>query len=153
MRGIKRDLYEGGIRVPFVVRWPGKVAEGCESDMVSAFWDIMPTLAEIGGAELPENADGLSLVPVLTGNADAQKEHDYLYWEFHAENGKQAVRKGDWKAVRLNVKCPDKTVVELYDLASDPYERNNVAAGHPDIVMQLTALMDEAHHDNEVFTL
>lgn len=153
LRGIKRDLYEGGIRVPFVVRWPGKIAEGCESDLVSAFWDIMPTLAEIGGAELPENADGLSLVPVLTGNADAQKEHDYLYWEFHAENGKQAVRKGDWKAVKLNVKSPDKTVVELYDLASDPYERNNVAAEHPDIVMQLTALMDEAHHDNEVFTL
>lgn len=153
LRGIKRDLYEGGIRVPFVVRWPGRVAEGVRTDFVCAFWDIMPTLAEIGGARLPENTDGVSLLPLLTGDPEGQEEHDFLYWEFHAEGGKQAVRKGDWKAVRLNVKSPEETRVELYDLASDPYEKNDVAAGHPDIVAEMTAIMDEAHEDNIRFCL
>lgn len=153
LRGIKRDLYEGGIRVPFVVKWPGKVAENVKSDFVCAFWDLMPTFAEIGGATLPEGMDGVSLVPVLTGEPEKQEAHPFLYWEFHDENGRQAVLKDNWKAVKLNVKVPEKTVVELYDLSSDPYEQNNIAAEYPEVLSEMLAIMDESHHDNRIFRL
>ncbi len=153
LRGIKRDLYEGGIRVPFIVKWPGKVAENVKSDFVCAFWDLMPTFAEIGGAALPEGMDGVSLVPVLTGEPEKQEAHPFLYWEFHDENGRQAVLKDNWKAVRLNVKVPEKTVVELYDLSVDPYEQNNIAAEYPEVLSGMIEIMDESHHDNRVFSL
>ena len=100
LRGIKRDLYEGGIRVPLIVRWPGKIKPGTVSDRVSAFWDFLPTAAEIAQAKAPEQLDGLSLLPALLGKPQTN-QHDFLYWEFHERGFQQAVRMGDWKAVRL----------------------------------------------------
>ncbi len=151
LRGMKRDLYEGGIRVPMIARWPGKIKAGSGSDHISAFWDVMPTLAELAGANAPENIDGISFVPTLLGQKRKQKEHDYLYWEFHERGGKQAVRKGKWKAVRLQVNRDPNGPLELYDLQKDPQEKNDVASEHPDIVRQMERIMKEAHTDSEVF--
>ena len=131
LRGIKRDLYEGGIRVPMLARWPGVITPGSESDHVSAFWDVLPTLADAAGFAAPDGLDGISFLPTLKGNADAQAKHEHLYWEFHERGGKQAVRKGNWKAVRLNVSKNPDGPIELYDLESDLYETNNVAGRLP----------------------
>jgi arylsulfatase A-like enzyme len=139
LRGIKRDLYEGGIRVPMIVRRPGVVPAGKTSDHVWAFWDFLPTAADIAGAETPEGLDGLSVLPVLRG--EKAPAHEYLYWEFHERGGARAVRMGDWKAVRL-VK---KGATELYNLRDDLGETRNVAAAHPDIVTRLEAVMQSAH--------
>ena len=103
LRGGKRDLYEGGIRVPFIAKWPGKIEAGVVSDHLSYFPDMMPTFTELAGVKAPPGIDGISMVPALMGR-EGQKNHDHLYWEFHAQGGKQAVRKGKWKAVRLNVR-------------------------------------------------
>jgi arylsulfatase A-like enzyme len=116
LRGLKTSLYEGGIRVPLIVRWPGRVEPGTVADHVSAFWDYLPTLAEIAGAPPPGETDGLSMVPVLTGDPEDQPTHERLYWEYH---GGQALLSGQWKAVRVN---PDEAV-ELYDLSADPSRR------------------------------
>jgi len=152
LRGVKRDLYEGGIRTPFLVRWPGKVAAGSISEHAGAFWDVMPTLVEIAGAPLPRYTDGLSFLPTLLGQ-NTQQRHRYLYWEFHEGGGKQAVRMGKWKGVRLQVKENPHTPLELYDLSNDMAERHNVADQHPDIVAQLQQAMDEAHQESTVFPL
>jgi len=151
LRGMKRDLYEGGIRVPMIARWPGRIKAGSGSEHISAFWDVMPTLAEIAGAEAPSNIDGISFVPTLLGRKGKQKEHDYLYWEFHERGGKQAVRKGKWKAIRLQVKRDPNGPIELYDLKKDPREKNNIASEHPDIVDKMAQVMKEAHVDSDVF--
>lgn len=148
-RGLKRDLYEGGIHVPMLVSWPGKVEAGSNSDHISAFWDVMPTLAEITNSDLPQGLDGISFLPSLLGEK-MQKEHDYLYWEFHERGGRQAVRQGKWKAVRYNVSLGNKPV-ELYDLSADPSEEYNLAHLHPEIVVELVALMKEARTDSPVF--
>src|SRR5262249_53733407 len=113
LRGIKRDLYEGGIRVPMIARWPGRVKAGAVSEQVWAFWDFLPTAAELAGAKTPEELDGISMAPALLGGK--QKDHDFLYWEFHERGSKQAVRTGDWKAVRPKLGGP----LELYDLKAD----------------------------------
>jgi len=149
LRGYKRDMYEGGIRTPLLVRWPGKVKEGSKSDHISAFWDLLPTLAEITGAESPQGIDGISFMPELLGKK--QKEHEYLYWEFHEQGGKTAIRSGNWKAVRLYIDIPDKTVTELYDLSKDMSETNNIADDNPEIVKKLEELMKQAHKPSEVF--
>jgi arylsulfatase A-like enzyme len=153
LRGGKRDMYEGGIRTPLIAWWPGRIAAGATSDHVSAFWDFVPTACELAGAEAPADTDGLSYLPTLLGRAAEQRRHDYLYWEFYEQGGKQAVRRGSWKAVRLNALDPEKAVVELYDLDHDRGEKDNVAAAHPDIVSQLTALMREAHVDQEGYVM
>jgi len=132
LRGLKASLYEGGIRVPLIVRWPGKVAPGSVTDHVSAFWDYLATLAEIAHARPRHDTDGLSLVPVLTGNRAAQPRHDLLYWEY---NGAQAVLSGDWKVVRQRPAAP----LQLFDLSRDPAEAIDVAAEHPDVIARLTA--------------
>ena len=139
LRGIKRDLYEGGIRVPMIVRWPGVVPAGKTSDHVWAFWDFLPTAARLAGAETPTGLDGLSVLPALGG--EEAPAHEYLYWEFHEKGGKRAVRMGDWKAVHLATK--GKT--ELYNLRDDLGETRDVAAAHPDIVARLEAVMESAH--------
>jgi arylsulfatase A-like enzyme len=149
-RGNKRDLYEGGIKTPMIVSWPGKIEAGSNTNHISAFWDIMPTAADIAGIEPPANIDGVSFLPTLL-NEGQQQEHEYLYWEFHAQSGKQAVRQGKWKAVRLNVLNPDETIVELYDLEMDPSETIDIANEHPEKVQELLALMEEAHVENEDF--
>ena len=124
LRGIKRDLYEGGIRVPMIVRYPNKVEAGSSTNHISAFWDIMPTLAHLINIELPsdEQTDGISFLPTLLNKQ--QQEHEYLYWEFHEGGGRLALRKGDWKMVVLNAKTEEK--VELYNLANDLAEANNL---------------------------
>lgn len=155
LKGVKRDLYEGGIRVPMIVKWPGKVKPGVETDHVSAFWDVLPTLSEIAGvesSERPDGLDGISFLPTLLGNETEQKEHDYLYWEFHERGGRQAVRKGKWKGVRYNVfKNPDGAL-ELYDLSQDVGEDNNLAAKHPEIIAEMETIIDTARTPSSVFT-
>ncbi|WP_234733578.1 arylsulfatase [Tellurirhabdus bombi] len=149
-RGFKRDLYEGGIREPFVARWPGVIKPGTKSDFVGAFWDLLPTFAELAGTRSPSRIDGISFVPSLTGKG-AQQQHNYLYWEFHEQGGRQAVRQGSWKAVRLDVATNPKGAVELYDLSKDPAEKNNLAAKHPDKAKELGQLMNQSHVPSALF--
>jgi arylsulfatase A len=152
LKGYKRDLYEGGIRVPMIAVWNGKVAAGSESDHISAFWDVFPTLADISGATVPENTDGISFLPTLLGSDKEQKEHEYMYWEFHERGGRQAVRKGKWKLVKYNVLNPENTTTELYNLETDLGEENNVADQHPEIVEELSEIMKNARTESEVFS-
>ncbi len=150
LRGYKRDLYEGGVRVPMIVRWPEKIKSGSVTDHLSAFWDVMPTLADLSGIKTPENMDGLSFLPVLLGLPN-QKEHDYLYWEFHEMGGKLAIREGNWKLVRNQLNDPAKTTTELYDLKTDLGESKNIAALHPEIVKRLLKIMAKASVPSTVF--
>ena len=150
LKGYKRDLYEGGIRVPMIAVWDGKIAAGTESDHISAFWDVFPTVAEITGISAPQNIDGISFLPELLGNE--QTEHNYLYWEFHERGGRKALRKGNWKLVQYDVLKPEKTTTELYDLSIDLGEENNVAAENPEIVDELMQLMNSARTESEIFT-
>jgi len=150
LRGIKRDLYEGGIRTPMIIRWPGKISSGSVSNYIGAFWDIMPTLAEITGTDSPSEIDGISFLPELLGKE--QPTHHHLYWEFYEQDGKQAVRKGKWKAVRLNLhKDFYGAPVELYNLEEDISERNNVADQNPEIVKDMLGLMKASHCPSEFF--
>lgn len=150
-KGYKRDLYEGGIREPMLAWWPGKIEAGSKSDLISAFWDVMPTVAEIAGVEAPGNIDGISFLPTLLGN-EGQKKHEYLYWEFHERGGRQAVRKGNFKLVRYNVFDPEKITTELYDLSTDPGETNNIADSNPDTVSELLEIMSGARTPSDIFT-
>lgn len=148
-RGYKRDLYEGGIRVPMLVKWANQIQAGSTSNHISAFWDIMPTFAEIAGVSSPENIDGISFLPELIG--DEQNSHNYLYWEFHEKGGRQAVRKGKWKLVKLNVFDASKTKLELYNLENDPSENQDISKKHPDILEEMTALLKKEHIHNPDF--
>lgn len=149
-RGGKRDLYEGGIRVPMIAWWPGKIKAGSNSDHISYFPDILPTFSELADAYIPPGIDGISMVPSLLGNRD-QKEHEYLYWEFHEQGGKQAVRKGKWKAVRLGVFENPNAPLELYNLETDISESVNVADQYPKIIEEMKFIMKEAHVASELF--
>ncbi len=151
LRGGKRDLYEGGIRTPFIVWWPGKVEAGAVSDLPTAFWDFMPTACSLAGVDAPRWTDGISITPTLLGEGE-QAKHKYLYWEFYEHGGKQAVRFGNWKGVRLGVGKNRNAPIELYDLSTDVGEKNNIADGHPQVVAQIAAMMDEAHTPAEVFS-
>jgi len=140
LRGVKRDLYEGGVRVPMIASWPGTIEKGRVSDHVSAFWDVLPTLSDLTGFE-PQQSDGISFLPELLG--EDQATHEFLYWEFHERGGKQAILSGPWKAIRLGVgKDPDGPL-ELYNLESDPYEKNNVADVHPELLEKFARMMKE----------
>jgi arylsulfatase A-like enzyme len=152
LRGVKRDLYEGGIRVPFIARYPGKVKAGIVSEHIAAFWDVMPTLADLTGTKAAKNTDGISFLPTLLSKGK-QTEHDYLYWEFHEQGGKAAVRKGNWKAVMLNVLKPENTVLELYDLSKDIHEDKNIAPQYPQIAADMLKIIRASHEDSEVFPL
>jgi len=147
LRGIKRDLYEGGIRVPMIVRWPQKITPGV-SDQVWAFWDFLPTAAELAGAAAQEKIDGISIVPTLLGRP-GQKQHEFLYWEFHEGGSKQAVRMGDWKAVRLSPDAP----LELYQLSKDLAEQKNIASEHPQVVAKIEAYLKTARTESELWPL
>ena len=144
LRGYKQDLYEGGIRTPFIARWPGRIKAGATSDLVGAFWDMLPTLCEIAGTPAPDDIDGLSIAPTLLGQP-GQKSHEYLYWEYHSDGGAQAVRFGDWKAVRNNVKKAPDATPELYNLASDPGEKTNLAGRYPELAAKAAAYMKAWH--------
>ena len=139
----KAFLHEGGIRVPMIASWPGKITAGTRSDHLSAFWDLLPTLCEASGASIPEGLDGISYLPELLGN-DVQKEHSFLYWEFPASGGQQAVRMGPWKAIRKDIRQGNLTL-ELYNLEQDLQEQENVASEHPQIVEQIELIMEKEH--------
>jgi arylsulfatase A-like enzyme len=138
LRGTKRDLYEGGVRVPGIARWPGHVPAGTTSNQIWAFWDILPTLGELTGAPIQKGLDGISVLPALLGKPQSQ-QHEYLYWEFHERGSKQAVRAGDWKGVRFY-----GGAFELYNLKEDLAETKDVSLEHPDVVKQLQGYMDSA---------
>ncbi|WP_161890132.1 arylsulfatase [Pontibacter russatus] len=152
LRGIKRDLYEGGIRVPMIAAWPSVIKKGTESDYAGAFWDFFPTFAALAGQPAPAGTDGISILPALTSRGK-QKQHAFLYWEFHEDGGRQAVRMGDWKGVRLGVKKDRNAPVQLYDLATDPREIKDISAAHPDVVKQIAAIMAREHIANKDFPL
>lgn len=143
LRGIKRDLYEGGIRVPMIASWPGTIPAGRVSAHPWTHWDMFPTLAELASAKVPAGLDGISMARALRGQR--QPEHDFLYWEFHERGFQQAVRMGSWKAVRPGLGLP----LELYDLQKDPAEAANVAAAHPDIVKKIEAYLQTARTESE----
>lgn len=150
LKGYKRDLYEGGIRVPTIARWPGTIPAGTDTDHISAFWDLMPTLAELTGAAHPEAIDGISYLPTLTGKGK-QAQHEYLYWEFHEKGGRIAFRQGKWKAVKYNYLKHPEAPFELYDLSADVGETNNLAAEHPELLLAFEELMKGVRTDSEVF--
>jgi arylsulfatase A-like enzyme len=141
LRGIKRDLYEGGIRVPLLARWPGKVPAGTTSTFVGAFWDVLPTLSELAGTKAPAGLDGISFVPTLLGQDDQQKPHDHLFWAFYERGGARAVRMGKWKAVQQPLDKP----VQLFDLETDLGEQKDVADRHPDLVAKLKTAMEASY--------
>ena len=143
LRGIKRDLYEGGIRVPMIARWPGTIPAGRTSDHVWAHWDMLPTLADVAGTKPPPGLDGMSMARALRGQQ--QPSHEFLYWEFHERGFQQAVRMGRWKAVRLKNGAP----LELYDLETDRNEEREVAAAHPDVVARIEAYLKTARTESE----
>jgi len=153
LRGGKRDLYEGGIRVPLIAWWPGQIRPGRTSSHLSAFWDFVPTACEIASIEPPKDSDGISYLPTLVGRLQEQQAHDYLYWEFYEQGGKQAVRRGDWKAVRLDAITSPARPIELYNLAEDVSETRDIAAEHPEIVAEMAEIMRTAHNDSELFQL
>ncbi len=156
-RGAKRDLYEGGIRVPLIASWPGRIAPGTVSDRVAAAWDLLPTLCEAAGLPLPEHTDGLSLLPELFGKEG--KTHGFLYWEYYAYNWNwyredntrprnwlesQAVRMGKWKAVKTGISVGETETLALYDLSTDPGEKHDLSADYPDLVKKANRIMREA---------
>ena len=149
-RGYKRDLYEGGIRVPMIACWPAKITAGSSTDHISAFWDVMPTLADLTGITLSKDIDGISFAPTLLGSGP-QPQHDYLYWEFHEKNGRRAVRQGDWKLVQYQVGLPDETTTELFNLKEDPSETMDLAGDQPEIFETLQQLMIGARTSSPVF--
>ncbi len=148
LRGIKRDLYEGGIRVPLIVRWPGKIQPGQTNALPWAFWDFLPTAAEIAGARVPEKIDGISMLPTLLGQPQTN-QHAFLYWEFHERGSQQAVRMGDWKAVRIKPGEP----LELYDLKTDIGEKHNVAAQNSEVVARIEEYLKTARTESKHFPL
>jgi arylsulfatase A-like enzyme len=146
LRGFKRSLTEGGIRVPMIVRWPGRIKPGV-SEQVWAFWDFLPTAAELAGAKAPDGIDGISLAPTLLAKG-SQKQHEFLYWEFHENGSKQAVRLGDWKGIR-KIDGP----LELYDLSKDVGEKNDLAAQNPGGVKRIEDCLKSARTGSEVWPL
>jgi len=168
LRGLKEDVYEGGIREPLIVRWKGKVKAGAVSEHVTAMWDFMPTFLEVAGVKVKGQtalvmgtmpspqpspgvpgegerlaSDGISILPTILGHLGEQKEHEYLYWEFGPKGGQRAVRKGNWKGVHVGLKKNPDAAVELYDLASDPGERKDVSGKHPDVVAEMKRILRE----------
>lgn len=146
LRGIKRDLYDGGIRTPFLARWTGSIKAGQVTDEVCAFWDLLPTLAEVAGAKAPADVDGLSFVPALQGRK--LPDRPYLYWEFHEAGFSQAVRLKQFKGVRRrNLRAP----IEVYDVVADPGETKDIAAAQPEIAKKIASIMKTARTDSQLF--
>jgi arylsulfatase A-like enzyme len=148
LRGYKRDLYEGGIRVPMIAKWKGKIAEGSTTDHISAFWDVMPTLAELAGAKINTTIEGASFLPTLLKKGN-QKLHPYLYWEFHELGGRQAIRQGNWKLIRYNVSKGEK--YQLYNLETDLAETNDLADQNKELVLELAKILESSRTVSEVF--
>lgn len=147
-RGFKRSLTDGGIRVPGIVRWTGTVKPGTVSHHVWAFWDFLPTACGVAGTDVPRGLDGISILPTLTGKGE-QKAHEFLYWEFHEGGTAQAVRHGNWKAIRTAPNRP----LELYDVVKDPMEKQNVAAENPGVLARIEEYMKTARTDSKEFPI
>jgi uncharacterized sulfatase len=147
-RGFKRSLADGGIRMPMIVRWPGVIKPGTTSEIVWAFWDFFPTACDLAGVEYPKGLDGISVAPTLTGKGD-QKTHDFLYWEFHEGGSSQAVRHGNWKAI----KPTPSAKLELYDVAKDRHEDKNVAGDNPAEVATIEAYLKTARTESKIWPL
>jgi len=147
-RGYKRDVTDGGIRVPFIARWKGHIKPGTETNHVSAFWDFLPTVEDLIGQKEKIPTDGISFLPTLLGKSDQQKEHQVLYWEFKEKGGRQAIRFGNWKALRLNMDKNPEAPIELYDITNDNDEMKNVASEYPAIVKKANELMKEQRTAN-----
>ena len=148
LRGGKRDLYEGGIRVPMIAHWPAGIAKPGTSDHASAFWDFLPTACELAGADAPEGLHGISYAPTLTGKGE-QRVHDFLYWEFHEQNTRRALRQGDWKLVQYDLDKEGKP--ELYHLGKDLAETKDLAAEEPECVAAMLRIMDARHTPSPIF--
>ncbi len=145
-RGYKRDVYEGGIRVPLIVSWPGHIGQNVQTDFMCSFWDMMPTLREMTGVAPAQGLDGVSLLPLICGTG-VQKEHDFLYFEFQEQGGRQAVRQGPWKLVHLDIRT-DNPHYELYNIDEDPGETTNIAVSYPEQLARLKAIMEREHIPN-----
>lgn len=146
-RGAKADVYEGGIRIPLIARWPGKIKAGKETDQICAFWDFMPTFADLAQTKPASDTDGISIMPALTGKPEKQKQHEYLYWEHACKQ--QAVRFNDLKGIR---KKPDGEI-ELYNIKLDPQEKNNIAKGYPEIVEHVKEMMINCRTESDLFPI
>jgi uncharacterized sulfatase len=145
LRGIKRDLYEGGIRVPMIVRWPGQTHPGTTSELIAYHGDVLATCCDLAGIPTPAGLDSISFLPAILGNDNLQAEHPFLYWEFYERGFKQAVRQGDWKYVRVNY------ARELYNLRDDPEERHDLARTHPEKLAELEAIAEHEHVPNPLW--
>ncbi|MEA3367392.1 MAG: arylsulfatase [Planctomycetota bacterium] len=152
LKGFKRDLTEGGIRVPMLARWPGRIRPGTTTDHISGFQDVLPTLCDLAGTAAPDGIDGLSLVPTLLGQPDRQKQHAYLYWEFYPYGGKRAARKGRWKAIQHGLQKKPPGPIRLFDLADDLGETRDVAGDHPEVVAEMKRIFAEAHTPSKIWT-
>ena len=146
-RGTKRDMYEGGIRVPYIVKWPAKIKPNSTTDHLCAFWDVLPTLSEIAGVSSPTDIQGISFLPTLLGTTGTQKQHNHLYWEFHEKGGRRALRKGDGKIVHNDVN-KGKSKWQLFNIKNDPSEKNNVASSNPEILERMVKAVDQARVKN-----
>lgn len=149
-RGKKRDLYEGGVHVPFLLKWPAQVKAGTVSDHRASFYDLPQTFSDLAQISTQDNLDGQSMAPLLTGIGE-QPVHEYLYWEFHEQGGKQAILKDQWKVIRLEVGKNPSGAVELYDLENDPSETENVASRYPAKAAELTEILDGIRTPNPIF--
>ncbi|MFT4645742.1 MAG: arylsulfatase A [Planctomycetota bacterium] len=134
-----------------LVCWLGKIKPNKKTDHISAFWDVFPTFSNIVDADIPNNIDGVSFLPTLQNNKEEQEKHDYLYWEFHEKGGRQAVRKGNWKAVKYNVLEQPDASLELYDLSKDIKEENNIAKEYPEIVKEMELKIKGARTHSDIF--
>lgn len=151
-RGYKRDLYEGGIRVPMIVSWPKQINSGKQTDFMCSFWDLMPTFRDVMRQKYDKKQmDGVSLLPLLKGKG-TQEPHDFLYFEFQEMNGRQAVRKGPWKLLHLNIRGKNPSY-ELYNIEADPSECHNVINDYPEKASELKTIMKDARTENAAFPL
>lgn len=150
LRGLKMDLYEGGIRVPFIARWPGKIPAGKTSDLVSVQFDLLATLAELTKQTIPNKTDGISFLAELTGNTALQKKHDDIYFEYPEKGGQIAIRMGDWKGVKINVRKNPKADWQLFNLKADRNETTNIASQHPGLIRRLDAIQEKEHQHSHI---
>jgi arylsulfatase A-like enzyme len=151
VRGMKRDLYEGGIKVPFAAKWPGHITPKSISHQVSTFWDFLPTACDIAGiTPSDKTVDGISFLPALLGNNDKHKQHDYLYWEFNESKGPvQMIRQGDWKLMKYVL----QNKIELYNVVTDVSEKTDVSTQYPEKCEKLLDLLSKARIDHPQFPL
>ncbi len=151
LQGYKRDLYEGGIRVPMIAAWDGVIEPGSRSDHISAFWDVLPTVLDMAEVDVPDGLDGISFLPTLKGDHDSQVQHEYLYWEFHERGGRVAIRKGNWKAVRYGVLENRDAPIQLFDLSADLGETNDISEFYPQVIEEMKQIFKNARTESEVF--